>query len=340
MLRVMSERTLEVFVDTTNMCNLKCVTCVFSDARVAKLPKYVMPWELYEKIASQVFPQAEYLTLSCLTEPLMNREFARYLRFAGGFEVPRMEFVTNAQLLREEHLEACVEARLWRIAVSLDGGDAGSYETVRRGASWDKLLANMTRARDFFARAPHRPIVRVIITLVQDNFLSAAAAVRLALEWGAGEVELRETITFPGIGLPARQLKQRGDELRSVLLECKAICEAAGVSVVVLSENAPGLKVDLSGLPSCHALEKRVAIAANGDVMPCMLWARQPLGNFRESSFEQIWNGPWRLQLREQFRREQPRFWCPTCTICKEDPADDDAYFRLLAKPRPLGPFV
>jgi radical SAM protein with 4Fe4S-binding SPASM domain len=339
-IRAMAERTLEVFLDTTNMCNLKCVTCVFSDPRVAKLPKYVMPWELYEKVATQVFPRAEYLTLSCLSEPLMNREFARYLRRAGELEVPRMEFVTNAQLLREEHLQACVDARLWRIAVSLDGGDAVSYETVRRGASWDKLLSNMDHALEFFAGAPYRPVLRVIVTLVQDNFRGAAEAVRLALRWGAGEVELRETIAFPEIGLEARQLKHHGAELRSVLLECKATCEAAGVPVVILSENAPGLKVDLSGLPPCAALEKRVAIAANGDVMPCMLWARQPLGNLGEASFEQIWNGPRRLQLREQFRTEQPLFWCLTCTICKDTPTDDDAYFRLLAKPRPIGPFA
>ena len=336
----MPKRTLEVFLDTVNACNLKCVTCVFSDPRVAALPKYTMPWELYEKVARQVFPQAEYLTLSCLTEPLMNPKFARYLRFAGEFEVPRMEFVTNAQLLRDEHLQACVDARLWRLAVSLDGGDAISYETVRRGASWERLLVNTAHAQDFFASAPHRPILRIIITLVQDNFRSAIEAVRIALQWGAGEVELRETLTFPGIGLEARQLKSHGAELRSVLLECKALCEAARVPVLILSENAPGLKVDLSGVPPCHALERRVAIAANGDVMPCMLWAREPLGNLRDSSFEQVWNGPWRARLRDQFRRERPLLWCSTCTICKDDPADDDAYFRLLAKPRPLGPLA
>lgn len=331
----MSERTLEVFLDTNNMCNLRCVTCPFSDPRVATLPKYVMPWELYEKVATQVFPHAEYLTLSCLTEPLMTREFAKYLRLAGRFSVPRTEFVTNAMLLRDEHLDACVDARLWRLAVSVDGGDAASYEAVRRGASWDKLTANMNRARDFFARAAHRPIMRAIITLVEENFRTAPDAVRHAIEWGVGDVELRETIMFPNIGLEARQLRGRREELRSALLDAKALCEAAGVTVTILSENAAGLEMDLSGLPPCHALEKRLAISANGDALPCMLWAREPLGNFRDMSFAQIWEGPWRRQLREQFRQELPRFWCPTCTICKSEPADDDAYYRLLAKPRP-----
>ncbi len=334
----MRERNLEVFLDTTNMCNLRCVMCTFSDPRVAKLPKYVMPWELYEKIANQVFPHAEYLTLSCLAEPLMNREFARYLRFAGPFSVPRLEFVTNATLLRDEHLQACVEARLWRLAISLDGGDAATYETIRRGASWNKLVTNLDRARDFFASAAHRPILRFIVTLVEDNFLNAPQAVRAALDWGAGEVELRETLTFPEIGLEARQLKNRGEELRLVLLECRAMCDTAGIGVTIFSENAPGLKVDLSGVPACHALERRLAIAANGDAMPCMLWAREPLGNFREMDFEQIWEGSRRLGLRDQFRKELPRMWCPACTICKEDPADDDAYYRLLAKPKPSMP--
>ncbi len=334
----MSERSLEVFLDTTNMCNLRCVMCTFSDPRVAQLPKYVMPWGLYEKVATQVFPRAEYVTLSCLAEPLMNREFAKYLRFAGNFSVPHLEFVTNATLLREEHLQACVDARVWRVAISLDGGNAATYEAIRRGASWSGFVANVERARDFFAGAAHRPILRFIDTLVVDNFRDAPGAVRAALRWGAGEIELRETLTFPRIGLEERQLRALGEELRRVLLECRSICEAAGVAMTILSENAPGLKVDLSSVPPCHALERRLAIAANGDAMPCMLWARAPLGNFREMDFEEIWEGPRRLALREQFRRELPAFWCPACTICKDDPADDDAYFRLLAKPKPTMP--
>jgi radical SAM protein with 4Fe4S-binding SPASM domain len=268
----------------------------------------------------------------------MNRDFARYLRFAGSFSVPRLEFVTNATLLREEHLQACVEARLWRLAISLDGGDAATYESIRRGASWKTLEANLNRARSFFVNAAHRPILRFIVTLVEDNFRGAPQAVRAALDWGAGEIELRETLTFPKIGLEERQLKNRGEELRSVLLECKAMCEAVGIDITILSENAPGLKIDLSGVPVCHALERRLAIAANGDAMPCMLWAREPLGNFRQMDFEQIWEGHRRQGLRQQFRMEVPRLWCPACTICKEDPADDDAYYRLLAKPKPLPP--
>jgi len=331
----MPKRFLEVFLDTNNMCNLRCITCVFSDPRVAKLPKYVMPWELYTKIADQVFPHAQYLALSCLTEPLMTRNFSDYLRYAARFEIPRVELVTNAMLLRDEHLDAIVDARLWRMAVSVDGCDAETYEAVRRGASWNRLVENLGKATDRFRSAPHRPSLRIVMTLVQENFRAAPDATRLFIEWGATEIEIRETITFPGFGLKNRQLQSHGEELAEKLLESQAIARAAGVPLEILSDNAPGLRIDLAHLPTCPTVERRLAIPANGDALPCMLWAREPLGNFREMSFEEIWHGERRQAYLAQFKIEKPLFWCPDCTICKEDPADDDAYFRLLAKPKP-----
>lgn len=330
-----ANRPLEVFLDTNNKCNLKCLTCVFSDPRVAQLKMNTMRPDLFEKICQQVLPSAEYATLSCLTEPLMTRDFARYLVRAGRCEVPRLEFVTNGLLLRREHLEASVEAGLWRLTISVDGSDADTYERIRRGGRFETLRRNIASTVEHFSRSHHRPGLRIIMTLIKENFLTAATAVRRFIEWGATEIELRETVTFPEIGLEDRQLHDRRVELEEVLLQAQAIARESAVPIEISSDRTPDDNLTLANIPPCHALEKRVAIAANGDVMPCMLWARQPLGNLHQQSFEEIWNGNLRSAFREEFREKSPPMWCPTCTACKEDPRDEDAYYRLLAKVDP-----
>ncbi len=329
------KRQLEVFLDTNNKCNLRCLTCVFSDPRVERIPMRTMSHDLFSAVCEQVLPHAEYATLSCLTEPLMTRDFTSYLLEAGRAEVPRLEFVTNGLLLREEHLGACIEARLWRMTISVDGADATTYERIRQGASFELLQQKIALTTGHFSRSHHQPHIRIIMTLIQENFLSAADAVRRFIEWGATEIELRETVTFPEIGLEDRQLHNRQSELVGVLRQAEAIAEEAGIPIEIISENAPDVGLDLGNIPPCHALEKRVAIAPGGDVMPCMLWGRKPLGNLERNTFEEIWNGRPRQAFRDEFRRDQPVMWCPSCTACKEDPRDEDAYYRLLAQGSP-----
>ncbi len=329
------DRHLEVFLDTNNKCNLRCLTCAFSDPRVAELKMNTMSLNLFNRICEQVLPLAEYTALSCLTEPLMTRDFSRYLARAGLCGVPRLEFVTNGLLLREEHLEASVRAHLWRLTISVDGSDPETYERIRRGGRFDQMKKNIAMAVDHFSRSDHRPRLRIIMTLIRENFLTTPGAVRSFIDWGATEIELRETVTFPKIGLEDRQLHDRRVELDQVLQQARAIADEAEIPIEILTENSPEHSLLLASIPPCHALEKRVSISANGDVMPCMLWAREPLGNLNQQSFEEIWRGARRIAFRDEFREKTPLMWCPTCTACKDDPLDDDAYYRLLAKTDP-----
>lgn len=77
-----TKRFLHVYMDQNNKCNLRCVMCGFSDPRVKDIPKYDMPFWLFEKIAGEIFPYAEYLALSCLTEPLMTKDFPQRLEYS------------------------------------------------------------------------------------------------------------------------------------------------------------------------------------------------------------------------------------------------------------------
>lgn len=329
----MTDRFLEVYLDTNNMCNLRCVMCSFSDPRMRALKKYRMPFPLFEKVAAELFPRAAYVALSCLTEPLMTRNFTAYLRHAGRFGVPRLEFVTNGMLLTNEHLTACIDAGLWGMAVSVDGGDRATYEAVCQGASWSTLDRVITRSLQVFSAAANPPRLRIIMTLIRDNFRTVTAAMRQFIAWGVSEVEIRETIIFPGIELEKRQLAGHQAELRDLLLETQQLAQEAGMPLTIVAENAPGLSLSAATQPPCPALERRVAVAANGDVMPCMLWNRGILGDLGSMSFDEIWNGEPRQRFLAEFRRDNPPLWCVSCPASKRPGEEDDSFFELLSKP-------
>ena len=164
------ERYLEVFLDHNNKCNLKCLMCGFSDPRVVGLPKFDMPFELFEAIAREVLPHARYLALSCMTEPLMTRDFPERLRLLPAAGVPFVEVITNAMLLTDRIIEEILAVPLTRLTVSIDGATKETYERIRVGANFEKVIANVKRFSEMKRqRAAALPLLRMASRWLRMN---------------------------------------------------------------------------------------------------------------------------------------------------------------------------
>src|SRR5262249_28626962 len=136
-------RKLNVFMDQNNRCNLKCKMCGFSDPRISSVPKYDMPRRLFDSIAEQVFPQTNILVLSILTEPFMTRDFPDRLQVVRAFDVPYSEIITNGTLLNEASIDKILTAAITCLTFSIDGATREVYESIRVGASFDRVLGNL-----------------------------------------------------------------------------------------------------------------------------------------------------------------------------------------------------
>src|SRR5438045_2829424 len=82
-LRASGLRHLVIRMDTINLCNLRCKMCYYSFDYKRKKEQMDMP--LFRKIADEVFNKTRFLYLSCATEPLMNKQFADFLRVTGQY---------------------------------------------------------------------------------------------------------------------------------------------------------------------------------------------------------------------------------------------------------------
>src|SRR3954470_9048975 len=140
-LRMLGMRHLVIRMDTINLCNLRCKMCYYSSDYLRK--KDEMDLDFFRKIAGQVFPKTRFLYLSCATEPLMNKRFAEIVRATGEYKVPFTSFCTNGLLLTPEVVQACIDSKISEIIFSIDGATKETYEEIRRGGKWERLLEKM-----------------------------------------------------------------------------------------------------------------------------------------------------------------------------------------------------
>jgi MoaA/NifB/PqqE/SkfB family radical SAM enzyme len=331
------DRFLQVFMDQNNLCNLRCRMCAFSDPRVADLAKQQMPIELFEKIAREVFPHASYLTLSCLTEPLMSKDFPRRLDVLKRHPVPFAEMITNGQLLNERVIRKIIEVPLTRIGVSIDGGTAETYEHIRRRASFSRLIERLELlARLKREMGSDRPVLRLLLVLSESNLHEFDDFLALAERLEAGAVDVRTIIpirnapdqgtTESAFWATVRRHRRRLDEW----------CERTGVENVgyiretheeIVLHHEDGSK------RICERPWSSAAIHFNGDVQICSTWQRDPVGNLARQSFEEIWHGEALAAVRREFLERQPGIDCQHCRIKnRSDDEEEDGFFKMLSK--------
>jgi radical SAM protein with 4Fe4S-binding SPASM domain len=334
-----SERFLNVFMDQNNKCNLRCKMCGFSDPRVAGLAAYDLPRWLFDRIAADVFPRANYLCLSLMTEPFMTSDFPDRLAAVRDAEVPFSEIITNGTLLTERACQKIIDARISRVIFSIDGGTKAVFENIRIGARFERVLANfaMLRAMRSVQRAdlPQLRINHVLSELNIDHFDDFLSLIR----------RLRpEEIAVRTISRMSNALLQESTDavfwskVRAAREALRRFCAETGIrdSAYLRDRHTPiDLFTDSGDRLLCPKPWDTIAIHPNGDTYPCMAWSRPPLGNLATDSFDEIWNGAALASLRKEFENTQAGVDCLNCTIRRSsiDDPDDDFFYRKLAKP-------
>ncbi len=97
---ITSARPMYLHIETTSICNAKCVMCAHSQM---KRPKQIMNDDLFEKIVVGTYNTGiKWVNLQFFGEPLTDKDiFQRIRRLKEeGFKV---KFNTNASLLNEDN---------------------------------------------------------------------------------------------------------------------------------------------------------------------------------------------------------------------------------------------
>jgi MoaA/NifB/PqqE/SkfB family radical SAM enzyme len=154
----------KVYIEPTNGCNLRCVTCV---RNVWDEPLGLMESRTFARIIEGLkdFSPPPLVFFGGFGEPLSHPDIIDMVRQVKAIG-SRVELITNGTLLTPDTSKGLISAGLDMLWISLDGASPESYADVRLGATLPEVLANMMTFRhacrgDLFFPEPSIGIVFV-----------------------------------------------------------------------------------------------------------------------------------------------------------------------------------
>jgi len=259
---------IRLWIEPTSVCNLRCVMCPNKD--LAKTQKGFMDFSLFKKIIDEAARFAFDVNLHHRGESLLHPDFFKMVEYAhaAGFVT---RFHTNGTLLDEDKARSLITAGLDQFAFSFDGFDAETYERIRVNADFEETVGHIRRFLEIKKELRVRKPVTVIELINQPGLRESAERSRTAF------VE-----RFAGLPLDKIFVK----EPHNWAGETGAVRER--------KTYAP-----------CTFLWQALIIFWDGEVLPCTqdFFGYYPLGNVRDSTLAEIWNGGRMVALREKIVR-------------------------------------
>ncbi len=189
---VVSSPPVTLPLETSSICNLRCVMCPHSIGAVER-PKHLEE-ALAEKVAG-FLGRAKSVQLHGIGEPLASPAFWSVLeRLPQGCDA---SINTNLTLLDERRLTRLVASNIGLINVSVDAATAETYRKIR-GHAFEELTRNVKRLIEARSQAgKSHPRVYLNMTLMRANIEEAPAFVELAAALGADAVCLWHLNRWP-----------------------------------------------------------------------------------------------------------------------------------------------
>jgi radical SAM protein with 4Fe4S-binding SPASM domain len=285
-----------VGIEPTNNCNLDCVFCPRQE-----MTRQVgdMNTELFERIVDDLRGRVEFIWLQDYGEPFLNRNIFQMIRAARARGL-RTGVSTNATVMTDRVISGILDSGLDYIIFAFDGATRETYEKVRLGANFDQVTRNIRRflERKNETKAPIYVCVQCIC--MQQTRAEIRRFIRAWRVRGVNGVRIRQ-LTYSGNDEGGGKHGSNGDGRGRF-------------------RNDPGRR-------PCYWLWSNPHIKQDGTVVPCCQDVNGVLaiGNVREQSLGEIWNGE-KMQRLRRLHLEGRQAEIPLCRGC-------NMY-------QPAGPFV
>jgi MoaA/NifB/PqqE/SkfB family radical SAM enzyme len=363
----MRRRRLELILDLTSSCNIRCVMCYFSTTDELRFKPYelepgangTMELAVFRHVASELFSRTHTIGLGCSAEPLLHPEFPEILRTCRQHRVPKVWLQTNLLALSTAKARAIVEHGVRTVAVSIDGTSRETYEGIRVGASWDRLHSRLELLRRAATAASRPgPELRVTFAWMRSNREELRSLPAFAAALGAREIDVRFVVPTVGVDNRDELLDEVDpgelmDELWAVARDAtsRGIRLSAYPAMITQPDTHRSLierikhkrwlftsgiegaaswrRSFLERLNGCSFPGRMFLIRPNGAVSPCPFWEEDPIALVPRDGHREIAASDHLAQISKGLRTGCPVGSCRTCDARK------DALFRPLMRAKP-----
>lgn len=256
-------------IEPTNHCPYRCIMCPRHKYMTRTLG--FMDFDLYAKVIDEysTYPEpvrSKEIELFHFGESLLHPRLSEMVAYASGRDL-NMTLSVNAPDLKPELSESLLKAGAFKIIISIDGHDDETYRQIRGPRA------------DFALACEH---VEHLIRTHRGLDSSTEILVRM-IEMNANRDQVEEFVEHwrqEGISTEVREFFPWGEPEMAELGEFRSY-----------PKNMP-----------CPFPWQYLVVQWNGDVVPCCRDYNSEIavGNVREQTLEEIWNGPACRALRRQ----------------------------------------
>jgi radical SAM protein with 4Fe4S-binding SPASM domain len=276
----------------------------------------------------------------------------------------RFTYTTNGVLLTEELLEKTFLYG-FGLALSVDGANRETFESIRRGVSWNLIVKKIELIKRFIEKyKPRNFHYSWNIVGMKRNARELPRMIEMAADSGA------DSITVFNFGVMGRQdeiaketLSLHPELVREIFPQVEAIARRRGLLLFLpkyhfdsgkdLSPEArqkadsaveefvseiKKLESPMRTLPEGERFEPKYAqrcyapwydfyVRADGDVWPCCMYFPAALGNLGRQGFKEIWNGADYRSFRRAIHSGNPPYYCARCNLPCGITAGDETFF-------------
>lgn len=272
---------IHIDFETTNFCNLKCTMCPHgTDGAVQN--KGVMDFELFKKVIDEGAREGlRSVKLNMRGEPLIHPKLTDMVAYAKQKGMLEVMFNTNGQLLSEDKIKGLIDAGIDYIIISIDGATKKTYEGIRIGGDFDRLVRNI----DYLCRYRkshklRKPIIRLQFVRMKDNIHEISAYYKM---W-----------------------RDKVDVMTANDYSNRTGCYDRGTR-----------NKDAAGRANCPHPWRRLSISWDGKVMICCgdWYMKGVIGDCNTQTIKEIWHSPRFYKIRELLKREELDK-IPACKDC------------------------
>ena len=154
-----------LFIETTNLCNLKCIMCPVSDNTMMTREKKKLAFSNFKKIIdSNKFVKIVYLTN--WGEPLLNNHIVDMVQYLSDRKIKSV-ITTNGILFNQKNIVALLKAGVSIIRISMDGINE-TYEKIRNH-SFEDLKKNIDLLLYLKNRGVYNTKIELNCTYMEEN---------------------------------------------------------------------------------------------------------------------------------------------------------------------------
>ena len=275
--KIVTNFPMHLDIEIANICNLKCLMCSRThrvNNNTHEHPSQ-MDMALFKKIVHEASEKG------CLSlkfngdcEPLiLQSKFIQMLNYTSKYNFIDLLFGTNATLLSPELSENIINSSITRMNVSIDSPEKNTYEQIRVGAKFEKVMENIC------------------------NFMKIRKSLKKSLPFVRAQMVVMD-----------RNQHQTEDfkKLFGNIVDSVGFITYSPHYDASETTNLSNIEKRFNNRFVCEYLFQRLYIKSNGDIASCFMEMPDKaniIGNIKNDTIEKIWKSQSMQKLRKKTQK-------------------------------------